>query len=142
MDTTNLKLIPISSGRNIESNILTIGQQITIPIKPVTEGDFVVYEVMPGDTLYSIARRYNTKVDAIKAYNGLTNNTLSVGQIIQIPLEPVEINYLTYQVQKGDTLYSIARRFNTTIPEITAINSGLTNNLSIGQTIKIPQNRF
>ena len=129
----------IINANNLSSNILSVGQQIVIPIKPVTEEDFVVYEVMPGDTLYSIARRYNTKVDSIKAYNGLTSNNLSIGQVIQIPLDTTETQYQTYQVQKGDTLYSIARRYNTTIPEIVAINNNLSSNLIVGQVIKIPQ---
>lgn len=99
----------------------------------------MVYEVKPGDTLYSIARRYNTKVDSIKAYNNLTNNVLSIGQVIQIPIAGTENVYQTYSVVPGDTLYSIARRYNTTIADIMAINSDLSSILSIGQVIKIPQ---
>lgn len=126
-------------ANNLTSNILTIGQELIIPLKPVTEEDYVVYEVEPNDTLYSIARRFNTKVDTIKSYNNLTNNLLNVGQILQIPINSTEIVYQTYQIEPGDTLYSIARRFNTTVAEIMAINSGLSNILSIGQVIKIPQ---
>ena len=138
-NTYGVSIDDIINANNLSSNILSVGQQIVIPIKPVTEEDFVVYEVMPGDTLYSIARRYNTKVDSIKAYNGLTSNNLSIGQVIQIPLDTTETQYQTYQVQKGDTLYSIARRYNTTIPEIVAINNNLSSNLVVGQVIKIPQ---
>lgn len=126
-------------ANNLTSNILTIGQELIIPLKPVTEEDYVVYEVEPNDTLYSIARRFNTKVDTIKSYNNLTSNLLNVGQILQIPINSTEIVYQTYQIEPGDTLYSIARRFNTTVAEIMAINSGLSNILSIGQVIKIPQ---
>ncbi len=138
-NTYGVTIDDLINANNLSSNILSVGQQIVIPIKPVTEENFVVYEVMPGDTLYSIARRYNTKVDSIKAYNGLTSNNLSIGQVIQIPLDMTETQYQTYQVQKGDTLYSIARRYNTTIPEIVAINNNLSNNLMVGQVIKIPQ---
>ena len=137
--TYGVSIEDLINVNNLTSNILSIGQQITIPIKSVTEEDFVVYKVMPNDTLYSIARRYNTKVDAIKSYNGLTSNILSIGQVIQIPLNSNETQYQTYQVEKGDTLYSIARRYNTTIPEIMAINNDLSSNLNIGQVIKIPQ---
>ena len=126
-------------ANNLSSNILTIGQELIIPIKPVIEEDYVVYEVIPNDTLYSIARRFNTKVDAIKSYNNLTSNLLNVGQILQIPIDNIEISYQTYQVEPGDTLYSIARRYNTTISDIMAINNGLTSVLTVGQVIKIPQ---
>ena len=126
-------------ANNLSSNILTIGQEIIIPIKPVQEEDYVVYEVQKGDTLYSIARRYNTKVDAIKAYNNLTSNLLNIGDILQIPTNSVDFTYQTYTVIPGDTLYSIARKYNTTIDKIMAINDNLSSNLSIGQIIKIPQ---
>ena len=127
------------TANNLTSNILTIGQELVIPLKPVTEEDYVVYQVEPNDTLYSIARRYNTKVDIIKSYNNLTSNLLNVGQILQIPINNTEIVYQTYQVEPGDTLYSIARKYNTTVAEIAAINNNLSSILSIGQVIKIPQ---
>ena len=129
----------IINANNLSSNILSVGQEIIIPIKPITEEDYVVYEVMPNDTLYSIARRFNTKVDAIKSYNNLSSNTLSIGQVLQIPIDNKEITYQTYKIEPGDTLYSIARRFNTTVGDIMSINNGLTSILSIGQVIKIPQ---
>ena len=81
-----------------------------------------VYVVKSGDTLYSIARRYNTKVDAIKAYNNLTSNTLTIGSILQIPIATVDTTYQTYTITSGDTLYAIARRFNTTVDDILSIN--------------------
>ena len=138
----NIYNIPINdliNANNLSSNILSVGQKIIIPIKPTEEKDYVVYEIMPGDTLYSIARKYNTKVDVIKSYNNLTSNILPIGMVIQIPITPTDFVYQTYQVQRGDTLYSIARRFNTTIPDIMAINDNLSNILQIGQVIKIPQ---
>ena len=138
-NTYGVSIDDLIVANNLSSNILTIGQEIIIPIKPVLEEDFVVYEVLPGDTLYSIARRYGTKVDAIKSFNNLENNTLSIGQVLQIPLESVETNYQTYQVEPGDTLYSIARRYNTTVANIMAINRDLSSNLRVGQVIKIPQ---
>lgn len=139
-NTYGVSINDLITANNLTSNILTIGQELVIPIKPVTEEDYVVYEVVPNDTLYSIARRFNTKVDAIKSYNNLTSNLLTIGQVLQIPIDNTEIAYQTYQVEPGDTLYSIARRYNTTVSNIMAINKDLTNILAIGQVIKIPQN--
>lgn len=138
-NTYGVSVNDLISANNLSSNILTIGQQLLIPIKPVTEEEFVVYEVMSGDTLYSIARKYDTKVDTIKAYNNLKNDVLSVGQVLQIPLSVIETQYQTYQVQPGDTLYAIARKYNTTVANIMALNNNLSSNLQIGQVIKIPQ---
>lgn len=138
-NTYGVSVNDLINANNLSSNILSIGQKIILPIKPVTEEDYVVYEIVPGDTLYSIARRYNTKVDTIKSFNNLSSNLLSPGQVIQIPISSVETKYQTYKVQPGDTLYSIARRYNTTVSDIASINDNLSSILSIGQIIKIPQ---
>ena len=135
----NVNINDLITANNLTSNILSIGQEIVIPVKPVTEEDYVVYEVVPNDTLYSIARRFNTKVDAIKSYNNLTSNTLSIGQILQIPIDNTEFFYQTYRVLPGDTLYSIAKKYNTTISDIMALNDDISSDLAIGQIIKIPQ---
>ena len=130
----------IKKENNLSSNILSVGQRLRIPTTPIDEKDFIVYQVLPNDTLYSIAKKYNTKVDSIKSYNNLDSNVLKVGQVLQIPINPVDITYLSYTIKPGDTLYSIARRYNTTIAEIQAINNSLTNILTIGDVIKIPVN--
>ena len=135
----NISVNDIVKANDLKSNILSIGQVLLIPSIPVNEEDYVVYEIQNGDTLYSIARRYNTKVDAIKAYNNLLNNFLRPGDVIQIPITPVDIDYNVYTVQKGDTLYSIAKKFDTTIADILAINNNLSSILKIGETIKIPK---
>lgn len=138
-NTYGVSVNDLIAANNLSSNILTIGQELIIPIKPVTEEDYVVYQVVPGDTLYSIARTYNTKVDAIKSFNNLTSNLISPGQIIQIPLKNTEFVYQTYEVKPGDTLYSIARRYNTTVANIMALNDDISSILRVGQVIKIPQ---
>ena len=57
--------------------MLSIGQKLLIPI-----GEETTYVVKSGDTLYSIAREFNTTVDKLKELNNLSNNTLSIGQIL------------------------------------------------------------
>ena len=138
-NTYGVSVNDLITANNLTSNILSINQELIIPIKPVTEEDYVVYKVEPSDTLYSIARRFNTKVDSIKAYNNLTSNLLNIGQILQIPIENTEFVYQTYTIEPGDTLYSIARKYNTTIAEIMALNNDLSTVLQVGQVIKIPQ---
>ena len=65
-------------------------------------------------------------------YNKLINNSLSIGQVLKIPS-----NTIQYRVIKGDTLYSIARKFNTSVDEIKKKNSLAQNSLSIGQVLYI-----
>lgn len=96
------------------------------------------YTVVKGDSLYSIARKFNTTVDALKEANNLTSNNLAVGQILIIPSKEVENNG-NYIVVAGDTLYKIAQKFNTTVDELKSLNNLTSNTLSIGQSLKIPE---
>lgn len=97
------------------------------------------YTVQKGDSLYSIAKKFNTTVDALKDANNLNNNTLAINQILIIPSKELENND-TYIVMSGDTLYKIANKFNTSINEIKSLNNLTSNILSIGQSLKIPTN--
>ena len=71
----------IMDFNNLGSTILTVGQVIRIPSNTSSS---TAYTVKNGDTLYSIARKYNTSVDSIKTKNNLTSNTLSIGQKLRI----------------------------------------------------------
>ena len=100
------------------------------------------YTVLSGDSLYSIARKYNTSVDELKRINNLVNNNLSIGQKLVIPTSNNDSNTSsinTYIVQSGDSLYAIAKKFNTSVDELKRINNLVSNNLSIGQKLIIPQ---
>jgi LysM repeat protein len=100
------------------------------------EGD---YKVQNGDTLWSIAKKFNVGVDELKQLNNLTSNTISVGQLLKIPgfVPPAQAN-TTYVVQKGDSLWSIAAAYNTTVQELMALNNLASTSLSIGQVLKLP----
>ena len=120
-----------------------------------TMPNFVMYTVKAGDSLYSIAQQYNTTVDKIKSDNKLTSNTLSIGQVLMIADkttdatveecfgedEVLEEDYVIYVVKPGDNLYSIARKYDTTVSELKRLNNLTSNNLSVGQELKIPNER-
>lgn len=130
----------IISANNLNSTALQIGQVLTIPTAsitptPPTEENYITYTVKSGDSLWLIANRYNTTVNAIKELNNLTSNNLSIGQVLRIPTEDA---YITYTVKSGDSLWLIANRYGTTVDRIRQINGLTSNNLSIGQTLIIP----
>ena len=108
---------------------------------PYSEDESSIYVVQRGDSLYSIAKKYNVSVDAIKSANNLQNNLISIGQKLVIPgfTESTGSN-ITYVVQKGDSLYSIASKYNTTVENIKRLNNLKSNLLNIGQMLKIPSN--
>lgn len=97
-----------------------------------------VYTVQKGDSLYSIARKFNTTVDELKRVNNLTTNSLNVGQILKLPTEIETENYITYTVKAGDNLYSIARTYNIPLTNLIEFNNLTSTSLSIGQQILIP----
>ena len=75
----------------------------------------------------------NCPVDRIKDLNNLTTNLLSIGQVLLIPTDTnLET---TYTVQKGDSLYSIAKKYNTTVDRLKQLNNLSSNLLSIGQIL-------
>ena len=131
----------IKSLNNLTSNTLSVGQVLKIPSSNNggnTE-NYVSYVVKSGDTLYAIASRYGTTVDAIKNFNNLTSNTLSIGQVLNIPTTTGGVdNYISYIVTRGDTLYAIASRYNTTVDVLKRINNLTSNILSVGQILRIP----
>lgn len=126
----------LKSANNLSSNLLSVGQNLIIPGKESqTTGD--EYVVKKGDTLYSIARKYNTSVDNLKSINNITTDSLAIGQIIKLPSTSSTASD-TYIVKKGDSLYSIARTYNTSVDKLKEINNLTSNALAIGQVLKLP----
>ena len=90
-----------------------------------------------GDSLWLIAQRFGTTVEAIRQLNGLTTNLLNVGQVLKIPA--VQSGpYIEYTVRPGDTLWLLSRRYDTTVDAIMKLNGLSGDRLSIGQVLKIP----
>ena len=98
-------------------------------------GNTFIYVIKKGDTLGEIARKYNTTVNEIVALNNIQNpNLIYIGQKIVINTinknhTPIMGKKIIYRIQKGDTLSRIARRYNTTVNEIVALNNIQNPNL-------------
>lgn len=137
----NVTVEELKAANNLTSNLLNIGQQLIIPKEdePPIPGEYTVYTVKPGDTLYKIANTYDINVNDLIEYNNLSSTNLSVGQQLLIPAVQEESEYDTYTVKAGDTLYKIANQYNTTTMELMNINNLSSNILSIGQKILIPK---
>ncbi len=95
----------------------------------------IIHTIKPGDTIYSLAKKYDTTVQKIIADNSLENTErLMPGQSIVINVESVK-----YKAEHGDSLYSIAKKYGTTVFHILASNPEITDpsKISIGQEILI-----
>ena len=101
----------------------------------------MVYIVKRGDTLSQIALRYKTTVASIARINGIKNvNLIYVGQRLIIRTQGMEndLGHRCYMVVRGDTLYTISRRYNTTVSNIVMLNRIQNPNLIYpGQCLRL-----
>lgn len=137
----NVSVDELKKANNLTSNVLRINQVLFIPTKKEEEsGNYIVYTVKSGDTLYSIAKNYNIAVSDIIELNKLSNNILNLGQRLLLPVEEkvIETKYNTYVVKSGDTLYSVAKKYGISVTELKEINDLFNNTLSIGQKLLVP----
>ena len=98
------------------------------------------YTVQKGDSLWSIANKFNVSIESLKTANNLTSNLLNIGQTLKIPTEekPVTGDYTVYTISKGDSLYSIAQKYNTTVDALVKYNNLSSTNLKVGEQLLIP----
>ncbi|OCC16242.1 Membrane-bound lytic murein transglycosylase D precursor [Dissulfuribacter thermophilus] len=112
---------------------------------------FVYHKVRRGETLSSIALRYGARIRDIELANNIRHrNLIRVGQTLKVPLTGKGPNiprqlyakkkkkFKRYVVQRGDSLWLIARKFNTSVTSIKKANGLRSNCLSVGQVLKIP----
>ncbi len=117
----------------LTGDILRIGQVLKIP---APDSPYTEYTVRSGDSLWTIAQRYGTTVDDIRRLNGLTSDVLRIGQVLKIPAP--DSPYTEYTVRSGDSLWTIAQRYGTTVDDIRRLNGLTSDVLRIGQVLKIP----
>ncbi len=105
----------------------------------VPSGGEIRYVVQAGDSLWLIAQKYQTTVSAIQKLNGLTGDLIKVGQTLKIPAgQNTPSGYTEYTVRAGDSLWTIAQRYQTTVSAIKNLNGLTSDALSIGQILRIP----
>lgn len=130
----------IKKLNNLSSNNLSIGQVLKLSCDAEKEDikESNIYTVKKGDSLWLIANKYGTTVDELKNANDLKSNTLSIGQTLIIPEKKENTNKISYVVKKGDSLWLIANKYDTTVEKIKSTNNLKGNTLSIGQVLVIP----
>lgn len=109
------------------------------------------HRVVHGDTVYNISKRYGISQDQLRSWNGLTDNTISVGQNLRIKPQgtthqqssatPYTTNASgTHRVVQGDTVYNISKRYGISQDQLRSLNNLLGNNIKIGQVLRISSN--
>jgi membrane-bound lytic murein transglycosylase D len=112
------------------------------PFENVNQINWISHEVSSGDSLWSLATKYDTEVKIIKEINYIESDLLSINDTLLIPLSKMKTNnFIPYEmhiVSEGDTLWDISKKYGIPIKDLLRINS-LTKSsyLQLGQQLTI-----
>jgi len=107
----------------------------SVPISQNIHSQYIFYKVKKGDTLYRISKNYNISLSELKKLNNLSHNIIYEGQILKIPTQlnttqkNTKIKKTYYIVKKGDTLYSISKKYGVSVKELKKINNLKTSKI-------------
>lgn len=107
---------------------LALGLALTFPAQAFAAG---TYTAVSGDSLFKIGQVFSTTAETLIADNGLRTIEVAIGQKLTVPCT-------TYQVQKGDTLYSIALRKGISLAALRRANNLYIDTILVGQVLNIP----
>ncbi len=161
-----LAVSDLRQWNNLDSDNLSVGQTLRITA-PETENQ-ITHTVEPGETLFSISRRYNVTIAEIQQWNNLENPNLSTGMELRIfrPInnqqeqeaiepeaaeEPEQRESIVrqregglntyYIVRSGDSLYRIANQHGLSVNELKELNNLETDMLRVGQRLTVPSDQ-
>ena len=140
-----IKLEDLKNANGLSGNLINVGQVLTIPTSSdIVSGDYVIYTVKLGDSLWKIANQYGISVSDIISYNNLGSTVLNIGQQLLIPTQDYSMNDtadvgVVYVVKSGDSLWSIAKKYNVSVNDIKNANNLSSNMLTIGEQLIIPE---
>lgn len=134
----------------LKENGLRIGQVLKIPLKvdslelEAKEANTQPYLVKPKETKYSIAKKFNISIGYLEELNPkIAENGLQIDDVIIVPIEVktrAEDEFLIYEVQKLETVYSLTKKFEISNEELLALNPEISEGIKEGMLIKVPDN--
>jgi LysM repeat protein len=141
-------------GQTASTLTSTLTPTLTVPTLSTTcipPQGWVPTTLEPGETLESLALKYNTSVESIMQANCLVSADVPTGSIVYVPAQATQpvtpiptrkcgppSGWIFYYVQPGDTLYSIATRYGTTVPQMMVANCLVSVNIVPGQPLYVP----
>lgn len=152
----NTTVDKIKEWNNLSSNTLQYAQELLVSepnfssSKPIaieevakTSGsNLQIHEVAPSETLYSISKKYGMRVADIQQLNGLSDNTIAVGQILRVSKNGTDAlqsksNETKHVVKEGETLFSISKKYGVSIKQIQDLNQLKNNSIPLGKELII-----
>ncbi|HJV78171.1 MAG TPA: LysM peptidoglycan-binding domain-containing protein [Paludibacter sp.] len=163
----NVSVADLKKINNLSSGKLRLGQEIKLNQQAETAKSVEVakvetpqkgttHKVTSGESLYSISKMYNIPVDELKKINNIPTGKIRPGQELKLnqqaePAKSVEVARAepkaeaphkkagVHKVTSGESLYSIAKKYNVSFEELKKINNITTGKLHLGQEIKLSQ---
>lgn len=145
--TKNRKLMSALTALSASAALLTTG----------TSALAASYKVVKNDSLWAISKKYGVSISSLKKANSLSGNTIYVGQTLKIPssskttsfksttktssktaaVKATATSSTTYKVTKGDTLWSIAKKYGVSVSALQKANNLSSSLIYIGQSLKL-----
>jgi membrane-bound lytic murein transglycosylase D len=141
--------VPVGTGAAVQARLASADPTI------FRDREFKFHTVRRGETLTTIARRYKVTVAQLRAANDLSSRTtrVPVSQELLIPQRPAaalptaaaartavasaRTGPQIYRVQRGDTLFKIASKFDTTVNEIKQLNRLRSDRINVGDRLTV-----
>lgn len=129
-------LVPVEAANNENANK---GRGVPLDQFKNSKSTTGSYTVTSGDTLYRIARMHNMTVPALQQLNKKSTTIIHVGETLKVKgSSEAPAAKAVYKVQQGDTMYSLAARYGTTVTSLKQLNNKSTAFLRTGESLKIP----
>lgn len=138
----NISVAELKNINNITNNTIYVGQELYLKNKIVEEEPSEnddIYVVKKGDTLYSISKKLNISINTLKALNKLNTNEIYVGQQLILCNDKNTEEYDVYTVKKGDSLWSISKKYDISVKELIELNNLNNLTLQINQKLEVPK---
>ncbi|AWV98352.1 LysM peptidoglycan-binding domain-containing protein [Arcticibacterium luteifluviistationis] len=145
-----LSLSELRRLNNMSSNdILKYGDELIVNRNSTRSngnssgGGIVYHNVTKGETLYSLSKQYNTSVGNIQTWNDIIGTNISIGERLIVSQNGTDANNYspqtpgTHTVSKGETLYSISKRYDIPLSQLKSINNLNSNIIEIGQVLRV-----
>ncbi|MCU0359262.1 MAG: LysM peptidoglycan-binding domain-containing protein [Bacteroidia bacterium] len=129
---------------------LVLGQNKSTNIQVQENRKFYIHKIEKGQSLYAISKLYGVSVEELYNFNPELKQAVKAGQEIRIPFQTVNAEktpsvstqldtakYITHKLLKGETIYSICRKYNITERQLAAYNPSLSQGLKEGQVIVV-----
>jgi LysM repeat protein len=141
------KGMEFSTDKSIEKGTSTESSEVSVREEKPRTPSFDQTEthiVKVGETLYSISQRYGCSITQLEEWNGLTTTAIRPGQRLKVRLGEQKTSPIGkkstaayHTVQKGETYYSIAQKYRTSVRELQQLNGSRNSSLQIGQKIRV-----